>query len=140
MTFSRTPAIPTRGRAAEAAHWRRGAALLAACLPLWAGAHGTATEPVPDEVGLRAGVAAAVTYLRADAVLPSARMDGFVLQGDEGVDRRRWGLEHGVLDVGWRFHPQWAAYAAVGKHDSDAPTPKPSGCRHASRRAMPPGC
>ena len=121
MTSSRTPAIPTPGRAAEAAHWRRGAALLAACLPLWAGAHGTAAEPVPDEVGLRAGVAAAVTYLRADAVLPSARLDGFVLQGDEGVDRRRWGLEHGVLDVGWRFHPQWAAYAAVGKHDSDRP-------------------
>lgn len=117
MNFLPIPAIPTRGRARKVA-----VAALLVCCPLWAAAHGSADLAAPEleeQPGLRLGAAVAVTYLHADAVLPSARMDGFLLQGDEGIDRRRWGLEHGVLDAAWRWSPQWMAYAAVGKHGSD---------------------
>lgn len=117
MNFLPIPAMPIRGHARKVAV----AALLAGC-PLWAVAHGSAelAEAAPQEQhGLRVGAAVAVAYLHADAVLPSARMDGFLLQGDEGSDRRHWGLEHGVLDAAWRWSPQWMAYAAIGKHGSD---------------------
>lgn len=121
MTSLPIPNTPIRGPAADLwrAHWRACAALALAGLPLWASAHGVAAEPVPDEVGARVGIAAAVTYLQANQELPSNGMNGFLLQGDAGMDRRRWGLEHGMVDLGWRFGPQWAAYAALGKHDNE---------------------
>ena len=117
MNFLAIPAILTRGRAPKAALWT----WLASC-PLWVAAHGGIDHTAPaaeDSASLRLGAAAAITYLQADRVLPSARMDGFLLQGDEGIDRRGWGLEHGVLEAAWRWNPQWQAYVAIGKHGSD---------------------
>lgn len=127
MNLLPTPAIPIRGPGHK--DQLKILAALLACSPLWVAAHGngdatdatdaTITTPMQQEASLRIGAAAAVTYLHADTVLPSARMDGFLLQGDEGINRRYWGLEHGVLHAAWRWNPQWMAYAALGKHGSD---------------------
>lgn len=95
--------------------------LLAACCGLSMGsawAHDAALT-VPDELGWRIGAGVALADVQADQALPSQRFSGYLLRGDMGVDRRVSALEHGVLEAGWRFHPQWSVYAAVGQHDSD---------------------
>jgi hypothetical protein len=74
---------------------------------------------MPDEPGARIGLAAAVSQINASQLLPSARLAGYLLQGDPGVDRRGFGLEHAVIDGGWRFNETWGASLAIGKHDSD---------------------
>lgn len=75
-----------------------------------------AVPPVP---ALQLGVSLALADVHALQALPSQRLEGYLLQGDAGVDRRASRWEHGVLAAGWRLHPQWAAYAAVGQHDAD---------------------
>lgn len=101
----------------------RGKALAAAALGLLlasqACAHGDTASAAPDEPGGRLGLAAAVSQINASALLPSARLAGYLLQGDPGVDRRGGGLEHAVIDGGWRFNDTWAASLAIGQHDSD---------------------
>jgi len=74
---------------------------------------------LPDEEGARIGLAAAVTHINASELLPSARLAGYLLQGDPGVDRRGFGLEHAVMDGGWRFNETWGASLAIGKHGTD---------------------
>lgn len=75
-------------------------------------------DPIPSE-GLRVAVALAVSDVRAAQNLPSQRLDGYLLRGDRGVDRRASQLENGVLSAGWRLNPQWSVYSAIGQHDAD---------------------
>lgn len=98
---------------------RLAAAALGLLLASQASAHGDAASAVPDEPGARIGLAAAVSQINASQLLPSARLAGYLLQGDPGVDRRGFGLEHAVIDGGWRFNETWGASLAIGKHDSD---------------------
>lgn len=51
-------------------------------------AHGDMASAVPDEPGVRMGLSAAVSYIDASKPLPSARLAGYVIQGDPGLDRR----------------------------------------------------
>ena len=98
-------------------------ALLATCCVLAtpaALAHETA-ERLPAEPGLRWGVAVAVARVQASSPLPSQALQGYLVQGDPGVDRRDHALEHAVVDLAWRFQPDWSAYVALGQHGTDAP-------------------
>ena len=82
-------------------------------------AHGDMASALPDEPGLRMGLSAAVSYIDASQLLPSARLAGYLMQGDPGLDRRGAALEHVVVDVGWRLNKTLGANLAVGQHDSD---------------------
>ena len=93
--------------------------MLGLLLASQASAHGDTASAVPDEPGARIGLATALTWTDASQLLPSARLAGYLLQGDPGVDRRGSGLEHAVIDGGWRLNDTWAASLAIGKHDSD---------------------
>lgn len=93
---------------------------LLALAPFAAQAHGDENSAVPASQDLSLGLTVAATYLRADQALPSNQLRGFLLQGDDGIDRRGTGLEHAVADIGWRLAPQFTSYLALGKHDSDA--------------------
>ena len=46
-------------------------------------------------------------------------MQGYLLQGDPGIDRRGTGLEHAVVEAGWRINETWGATVAVGQHGTD---------------------
>ena len=98
---------------------RLAAAALGLLLASQASAHGDMASALPDEEGARIGLAAAVTHINASELLPSARLAGYLLQGDPGVDRRGWALEHAVADAGWRFNETWGASLAVGQHGTD---------------------
>lgn len=91
---------------------------LGLCCALLAHAH-EETTAVPDVFGVRLGVALAAADVNASQELPSQRLAGYLLQGDAGVDRRVSQLEHAVVGLGWRINPEWATYAAVGKHGAD---------------------
>jgi hypothetical protein len=119
MTSSPTPNCPTRSRRLEPARRPLALAALALLAPVLAAAHGDTANAVPDAPGGRIGLSAAVTTLNASELLPSARLGGYLLQGDPGVDRRGLGLEHGVADLGWRFNDTLGAQLAVGKHGTD---------------------
>lgn len=117
MNSSPTPSSPTRFRRSE----RRPAALLAALgllSALTAQAHEEA-QAIPPEAGLRLGAALALANVSANQALPSQRLQGYLIRGDSGVDRRASTLEHAVVEAGWRMDSQWSAYAAAGQHDHD---------------------
>jgi hypothetical protein len=84
-----------------------------------AGAHGEARSALPEGEGLQVGGAAALSWLRAPAALPSQALPGYLLLGDPGVDARGRRVEHGTLELGWRADAAWSAEAALGVHDSD---------------------
>lgn len=102
---------------------RHGKPLAAAALGLAlagsACAHGDTASATPDEPGVRLGLSAAVSQINASAALPSARLTGYLLQGDSGIDRRSAQLEHAVAEVGWRLTNTWATSVAIGQHGSD---------------------
>ena len=117
MNSSPTPSSPIRSRRSE----RRPTALLAALgllSALTAQAHEEALA-IPEQAGLRLGAALALSNVKASQALPSQRLQGYLVHGDAGIDRRASTLEHAVLEAGWRIDPQWSAYGAVGQHDSD---------------------
>ncbi|WP_298432928.1 hypothetical protein [Ottowia sp.] len=122
MTSSPTPSTRIRSRSE-----RPGAvpAALAACLlaalPRLAAAHGETVDVLPEQPGLRLGAGAALSALHADEELPSRRMSGYLLNGSVGTDRRGGQLEHGVIEAAARLSSQFGAYAAIGKHGSEAP-------------------
>jgi len=97
------------------------AACLLAALPRLAAAHGETVDVLPEEPGLRLGAGAALSALHADEELPSRRMSGYLLNGSVGTDRRGGQLEHGVIEAAARLSSQFGAYAAIGKHGSEAP-------------------
>ena len=122
MTFSPIPNCPAPSPRPEPRFLggkRLAAAALGLLLASPASAHGDMASAVPDEPGGRVGLAAAVSQINASQLPPSARLAGYLLQGDPGVDRRGLGLEHAVIDGGWRFNETWGASLAIGKHDSD---------------------
>ncbi len=102
---------------------RRSKPLAAAALGLLltgqACAHGDMASAAPDEPGVRLGLSAALSQINASALLPSARLAGYLLQGDIGVDRRGAQLEHAVAEGGWRLNETWATSVAIGQHGSD---------------------
>lgn len=95
------------------------AAALGLLLASQASAHGDTASAAPDELGVRLGLSAAVSQINASTVLPSARLAGYLLQGDSGIDRRGAQLEHAVAEVGWRLSDTWATSVAIGQHGSD---------------------
>lgn len=117
MNSSPTPSSPTRSRRSE----RRPATLLAA-LGLLSGLTAQAHEEaqaIPEQAGLRLGAALALSNVKASQALPSQRLQGYLVHGDAGIDRRASTLEHAVVEAGWRIDSQWSAYAAAGQHDRD---------------------
>lgn len=76
-------------------------------------------QAIPEQAGLRLGAALVLADVNARQALPSQRLQGYLVRGDAGVDRRASALEHAVVEAGWRVDSQWSAYAAVGQHDSD---------------------
>lgn len=119
MNSSPIPNTPTPSPRPDRRRGQLAAAALGLLLVSQASAHGDMASALPDDAGTRIGLAAAVTRINASELLPSARLAGYLLQGDPGVDRRGWGLEHAVADVGWRFNDAWGASLAVGKHGND---------------------
>ena len=120
MNSSPTPNFQTRSR-----HLERVTCRLATLAAVWlvaglAQAHGDAVDVLPDTQGVRLGVATALVHVDADQTLPSARLAGYLLQGDPGVDRREDRMEHAVLDAAWRLNDHFGAGLGVGKHGSDA--------------------
>jgi hypothetical protein len=95
------------------------AAALGLLLTSQACAHGDMASAAPDEPGVRLGLSGAVSQINASALLPSARLAGYLLQGDSGIDRRGAQLEHAVAEVGWRLSDTWATSVAIGQHGSD---------------------
>lgn len=83
-------------------------------------AHGEADDPLPPAPGLGWEAAAALRTLNADQTLPSNRLDGYLLQGDAGMDPDGTQLEHGALGLAARFNDTWGARLVVGKHGSEA--------------------
>ncbi|MCW5653123.1 hypothetical protein [Hydrogenophaga sp.] len=84
-------------------------------------AHGEADDPLPAEPGTVAvEAAAALRHLRAEQVLPSARLDGFLLQGDTGDDPSGSRLEHGTLGLSWRATQNLGGQWVVGKHGNES--------------------
>lgn len=92
--------------------------LIGGLLAFSAQAHEEA-QAIPETAGLRLGAALALANVDASQALPSQRLQGYLVRGDAGVDRRASALEHAVVEAGWRVDSQWSAYAAVGQHDSD---------------------
>jgi hypothetical protein len=82
-------------------------------------AHGEADDVLPADPGVRLSAAVAVSSLHASDVLPSARLRGFLLRGDSGVERRGATLEHATLGADWRIDNIWGASLSVGKHGTD---------------------
>ena len=116
MNFLPMPSSPTRSRALDL---RLATVALGCMLATQANAHGDMVSAVPDEPGARIGLSAALTHIDASQLLPSARLTGYLMQGDPGVDRRGAALEHAVVDVGWRLNNTWGASLALGQHGSD---------------------
>lgn len=121
MNSSPTPSSPTRSRpgaerCAALALIALGALLLAAD----ARAHGEADDPLPPEPGITWDAAAVLRSLRADKALPSTRLDGYLLQGDAGMDPDGTELEHGALGLAARLNDIWGARLVIGKHGSEA--------------------
>jgi hypothetical protein len=91
---------------------------LAAC-SLQAHAHGEADDPLPPEPGVVLQAAAAVRHLSSSATLPSARLAGYLLQGDAGPSLTGTQLEHGTLGLAARLDDTWGAQLVLGQHGSD---------------------
>ena len=85
--------------------------------PLYA--HSDTNEVIPNTTGGKVGLAAAVTSLSTSDPLPSQALPGYLLLGDAGVDRRGLRLEHGVVQVGYRFNAALGAELSLGAHGSD---------------------
>ncbi len=111
---------PTPSSAIPSPRLERGLAALCGVglLAFSAQAHEEA-QAIPEQAGLRLGAALALADVNASQALPSQRLQGYLVRGDSGVDRRASALEHAVVEAGWRVDSQWSAYAAVGQHDSD---------------------
>lgn len=82
-------------------------------------AHGDVGDVLPTEPGVVFEATAALRYLSADAVLPSARLAGYLLQGDAGPALRGTQLEHGTVGLAARLDGTWGAQLMLGKHGSD---------------------
>lgn len=93
------------------------AGLLVCACPVFA--HGEADDVLPAEPGVVFEAVAAVRYLSADAVLPSARLAGHLLQGDAGPALRGTQLEHATVGLAARLDDTWGAQLVLGKHGSD---------------------
>lgn len=122
MNSSPIPNSPTRspsleGRAGTALRW----ALLVGSLACAsaAQAHGEADDALPADPGVVFEAAAALRHLSADAALPSARLSGYLLQGDAGMDLQGTRLEHGTLGLAARLDDTWGGQLVVGQHGSD---------------------
>ena len=120
MHSSPTPSSPTRLCSPEPhASWR----WLVLCAALLAGqarAHGEVDDPLPAETGLSWEAAAVLRTLQANKPLPSAHLDGVLLQGDAGMDPDGTQLEHGTLGLAARWNDTWGARLVIGKHRSEA--------------------
>ena len=82
-------------------------------------AHTDANEAIPDALGVKTSLAAAVSSLSAKDKLPSQAMPGYLVKGDVGIDRRGTQLEHGVAQLGYRLNQTLGAQLAIGAHGSD---------------------
>lgn len=115
MNFSPIPSSPIRSPRLEC---RLAVLCAGALLALSAQAH-EEEQTIPEQACLRLGAAVALAHVDASQALPSQRLQGYLLRGDVGIDRRASALEHAVVEASWRVDSQWSAYAAVGQHDSD---------------------
>lgn len=107
-------------RTAHAARWAAAAAGVAGALASTpAHAHGEADDALPPEPGMVLQAAAAVRHLSADTALPSARLAGYLLQGDAGPTLTGTQLEHGTLGLAARLNDTWGAQLVLGQHGSD---------------------
>ncbi|MCU0926281.1 MAG: hypothetical protein MUF44_09655 [Hydrogenophaga sp.] len=121
MNSSPTPSSPIRSR--PGAERRLALALIALGALLVAAdarAHGEADDPLPPEPGITWDAAAALRSLKADKTLPSTRLDGYLLQGDAGVNPDGTELEHGALGLAVHLNETWGGRLVVGKHGSEA--------------------
>lgn len=119
MSSSPTPSCPIRSRNRDV---QRLLPLVALCVVLCAQearAHGEAGDPLPPEPGLIWEAAAVVRALDADKTLPSNRLEGFLLQGDAGMDPDGIQLEHGALGLAARISDTWGARLVIGKHGGE---------------------
>lgn len=122
MTSFATPSSPTPSRRRSERRWRE--VLVAAGVLLTVAqvrAHGEADDALPPEPGLTWDAALALRSLDAGRVLPSTRLDGYLLQGDAGADPQGGQLEHGALGLAARFNRTWGARWVVSQHGSETP-------------------
>ncbi len=120
MNFSPTPSSPILLRPSAERCLALG--LLAACalVATSARAHGEADDPLPAEPGISWDAAAVLRSLNASKALPSTRLDGYLLQGDAGVNPDGTALEHGALGLAVRLNDTWGGRLVIGKHGSEA--------------------
>ena len=112
MTSSPTPSSPIRSA-------RRRLLCIGSCLLAFSAQAHEEAQAIPEQAGLRLGAALALAKVNASQALPSQQLQGYLIRGDAGVDRRASALEHAVVEAGWRIDSQWSAYAAAGQHDDD---------------------
>jgi hypothetical protein len=120
MTSSPTPSFPTRLRKGVERHLAQ--ALIVVCGVLFvthAQAHGEVDDALPPEPGVRWDAAAALRSLTVDNTLPSTRLDGYLLQGDAGMNPDGTQLEHGAIGLAARLNNTWGARLLIGKHGGE---------------------
>lgn len=121
MNSSTTPSSPIRSRPGAEHHLALALIALGALLVAAdARAHGEADDPLPQEPGITWDAAAALRSLKADQTMPSTRLDGYLLQGDAGMDPDGTELEHGALGLAVRLNDTWGGRLVIGKHGSEA--------------------
>lgn len=120
MNSSPTPSSRTRSRNRDVQRLLPLVILCAVLCATEARAHGEADDPLPVEPGVSWDAAAALRSLKSDKTLPSTRLDGYLLQGDAGMDPEGTQLEHGALGLAARLNDTWGARLVIGKHGSEA--------------------
>lgn len=121
MNSSPTPNFPIRSRPrAEGCLAACLVTVLAAVVSTGVRAHGEVDDPLPPDPGVTWDAAAVLRTLKADRTLPSTLLDGYLLQGDAGMDPDGTELEHGALGLAARLNDTWGGRLVIGKHGSEA--------------------